>query len=122
MCKTKAEGPYLRALQAATTEFSSLSQQARNAEAELRKCSEHDLAATIRRIQELERQKLQATVQLQALRKAEAFQIFPWQHDGAAIRSDWAPGQGVQLQFVRCSCWSFSAFGVRLNQEIIRNA
>ena len=97
MCNSMAEGPYLRALQAATTQFSSLSQQVRDAEAQLHKRGEQRLAASVRQIQQHERRKLQATMQLQALRKAEAFEILPWQHDGATIRGGAQIEQGVSV-------------------------
>ena len=44
-----------------------------------------ELAASVRRIQESERAKLHATMQLHALRKAESFGTFSWLEDKSAL-------------------------------------
>lgn len=96
MCKTKSEGPYARALQEATSSFAALSTTVRDVESQLREDDLPELAASIRHIQEHERDKLRATISLQALRKAEAFDTFSWQQDGGALAGAHADGAGVR--------------------------
>ena len=85
MCKTRSEGQYARALQQTTLDFSSLSTTVRGIESQLQENGCSQLAASVRQIQEHERDKLRASMSLQALRKAEAFETFSWQQDGAPI-------------------------------------
>jgi hypothetical protein len=81
---TGAEGPYRRALQALTPEFSDASSAVRAFEAALAgPRGRPDLAALLRGVQEGEREKLRLTLALQALRQAHAAGNFSWQKEGA---------------------------------------
>ena len=99
MCKTRSEGQYARALQQTTLDFSSLSTTVRGIESQLQENGSSQLAAGVRQIQEHERDKLRASMSLQALRKAEAFETFSWQQDGAPIAGARADVAGTPLAY-----------------------
>jgi hypothetical protein len=80
MISTKNEVPYLKSLQQVTADFRHISSCVRSIETDLAVLGHLELVACVRRIQEGERDKLRATMQLHALRKAEAFKSFSWQH------------------------------------------
>lgn len=62
-----------------TVQFQTLSQGVREVEAALRDAGHDDLAALLRQVQEQEREKLQSTLALQALRAARAHKRLGWQ-------------------------------------------
>lgn len=88
MCATKNEGMYLKLLPQLTDEFRTVSEVVIACEEFLLSQGKSDLAKTIRLIQEQERVKLQATVSLQALQKAQAFDTLPWQNGSEAAWSE----------------------------------
>lgn len=68
---------------AATDDFQALSLRALHLEAELRDVLHRpDAADIVQTVQRYERDKLQATLSLQAVRGAVANQRFSWQHEG----------------------------------------
>jgi len=89
---TGAEGPYRRALQALTPEFSDASSAVRAFETALAgPRGRPDLAALLRAVQEGEREKLRLTLALQALRQAHAAGNFSWQQEGAEAADAFEP-------------------------------
>jgi hypothetical protein len=128
MCETKHEGRYMHLLQHLTIEFSSISKEVIAIEQQLIS-HDRDLAGLVRIIQDNERTKLHSTVSLHALRKAQAFNLLPWQ---SGMESDWSipskngSSQGaiwVQLCFNcasrghgtrRCSCAQESTLTIEL--------
>ena len=100
MCTSHMEGAYLKALQHATSSFGELSTSVRQVETYLQQQQETQLSQQVRCIQECERSKLHATMALHALRRAEAFSAFSWQHpDAAPLASANAHTPGAM-----CSC------------------
>lgn len=79
---------YLKLLPQLTDEFRTVSEVVIACEEFLLSEGKSDLAKTIRLIQEQERVKLQATVSLQALQKAQAFDTLPWQNGSEAAWSE----------------------------------
>lgn len=65
-----------------TVQFQQLSQGVREVEAALRDAGHDDLASLLRQVQEQEREKLQSTLALQALRAARVHQRLPWENAG----------------------------------------
>lgn len=88
MCSTKNEGMYLKLLPQLTEEFRTVSEGVMACEKRLLSQGQFDLAKTIRLIQDQERTKLQATISLQALQKAYAFETLPWQNGDEAAWSE----------------------------------
>lgn len=88
MCSTKNEGMYLKLLPQLTEEFRTVSEGVMACEKRVLSQGQHDLAKTIRLIQDQERTKLQATISLQALQKAQAFETLPWQTGDEAAWSE----------------------------------
>jgi hypothetical protein len=80
---TAAEGPYSAGMAASTTEFQALSQRVLALEAALRgRLAQGGAADALRAVQAGEREKLQATLALHALKSAVAHRRFSWQHEG----------------------------------------
>jgi hypothetical protein len=82
---TAAEDPYRSLMTSTTAEFQALSQRVLALEARLRgPLAAAPAADALRAVQGLERQKLQITLSLHALRSSLAHQRFSWQHEGHA--------------------------------------
>lgn len=64
-----------------TVQFQQLSQGVRDVEASLRDAGHDDLAQLLRQVQEQEREKLQSTLALQALRAARVHKRLGWEDD-----------------------------------------
>lgn len=79
MLESGTDTTYARAVPQLTQDFSAASCRVLAAEAALRAGGASDAAAAVRRLQEAERRKLQATVAAHALRKAHATGALPWQ-------------------------------------------
>eukprot|EP00892_Ulva_mutabilis_P004992 jgi/Ulvmu1/2865/UM146_0007.1 len=92
MCDSGQEAMYLRLLPQLTEEFQTTSGKVIACGERLTSQGQTGLATTVRKIQENERTKLQATISLQALRKAQAFKTLPWQNGGEAA---WSVGNPI---------------------------
>lgn len=87
MCDSRQEAMYLKLLPQLTEEFQLVSERVIACENRLANEGHTGLAKTVRLIQDNERAKLQATISLQALRKAQAFETLPWQNGDEAAWS-----------------------------------
>ena len=87
MCDTKQEAMYLKLLPQLTDDFRVVSEGVIACEKRLATLGQSELAKVVRSIQENERTKLQATITLQALQKAQAFETLPWQNGSEAAWS-----------------------------------
>eukprot|EP00877_Chromochloris_zofingiensis_P007611 jgi/Chrzof1/3102/Cz12g12030.t1 len=86
---TKAEGPYKHAMQQLTAAFGACSRDVIAVENCLRDdVSRSDLTALLRSVQSHEKNKLQLTLSLQALKAAHAAGRFSWQQQGGGDDSD----------------------------------
>lgn len=88
MCTSKNEALYLKLLPQLTDEFRQVSEVVNECEKNFNQSGRTDLAKLVRHIQEQERIKLQATIGLQALQKAQAFESLPWQNGQEAAWSE----------------------------------
>ncbi|GLC44532.1 hypothetical protein PLESTB_000063400 [Pleodorina starrii] len=77
--RTKHEGHYKALMADLTAAFSECSKRVIALEGALKDMGRTDLAATLRSVQESERDKLRLTLTLQALKQAAAFRTFSWQ-------------------------------------------
>ncbi|EFJ46080.1 hypothetical protein VOLCADRAFT_62922, partial [Volvox carteri f. nagariensis] len=77
--RTRHEGPYKALLSELTLAFNDCSKKVIGLESALQEMGRADLAATLRTVQESERDKLRLTLTLQALKQAAAFRTFSWQ-------------------------------------------
>lgn len=85
-------------------QFQSLSQGVREVEAALRKAGHDDLAALLRQVQEQEREMLQSTLALQALRVARVHRRLGWQDgDDEGVGADGPPQHSCGHHHHDCS-------------------
>lgn len=82
--ENKAEGPYRFVMNDVTAIFQNVSERVRGIEAHLVQHGRDDLALLLRQVQEGEREKLEISLSLQALRTALAQGQFSWRTDDAA--------------------------------------
>lgn len=79
---TRRELPHQAVLTAVTTGFSQCSNDVIALEKALsEECRRPDLAAMLRQVQQLEREKLHLTITMQALKRAFTFGLFSWQRE-----------------------------------------
>jgi hypothetical protein len=108
MCNKKADEVYRGMLPRFVEEFNQVTAVIRSVGMDLESQGRSELASCVRRFQELEHQKLTATMHLHALRKAHAFEDFEWQQDAAAPLSGTSTahtlGAGVPSRMLRQIC------------------
>ncbi|PNH12239.1 hypothetical protein TSOC_000870 [Tetrabaena socialis] len=76
---TKQEALYRSLMAEVAASFTDCSRRVMALEATLKELGRADLGATLREVQEWEREKLRLTLALQALKQAAAFRTFSWQ-------------------------------------------